>query len=126
MHGFLISTTDRSGVAAGLFEAAAARGVNVFPAYGLADGTTGLICVGSDDEAGLQAAIADAGLTATAVEMFVTELENKPGMGAALLRRLADAGINLMIAVPIGMSGDSVQLALGAADGAALKAALGA
>jgi hypothetical protein len=126
MHGYLITAPDRVGVAASLFSAAAARGVNVFPAYGLADGTTGLICVGSDDEAGLQAAIADAGLTATAIEMFVTELENKPGTGAALMRRLADAGISLMIAVPIGMSGDSVQLALGAADAAALKAALGA
>jgi len=124
MHGYLITVSDRVGVAAKLFEAAAARGVNVFPAYGLADGTTGLICVGSDDEAGLQAAIADAGLTASAIEMVVTELENKPGTGAALLRRLADAGVNLMIAVPTGMSGDRVQLALGAADEVALKAAL--
>jgi hypothetical protein len=125
MNGYLISTADRAGVAASLFEAAAARGVNVFPAFGLADGSTGLICVGSDDEAGLRAAIADAGLTATAIEMVETELENRPGTGAALFRRLADAGVSLMVAVPIGMSGDRVQLALGAADVAALRAALG-
>ncbi len=66
-NGYLISTTDRPGIAARLFEAAAARDVNVFPAYGLADGTIGLIVVGSDDEAGLQAAIADAGLSARAI-----------------------------------------------------------
>jgi hypothetical protein len=125
MNGYLISAADRVGVAAGLFEAAAARGVNVFPAYGLADGTRGLICVGSDDEAGLQAAIADAGLSATAVEIVTTELDNRPGTGAALMRRLADAGVNLMIAVPLGMEGGRVQLGLGAADAAALKAALG-
>ena len=125
MNGYLISTGDRPGMAARLFEAAAARGVNVAPAYGLADGTTGMILVGSDDEAGLQAAIADAGLTATAIEMVVTEVENRPGTGAALFRKLADAGVDLRVAVPIGMSGDSLQLGLGATDTALLKRALG-
>ena len=43
--------------------------MNVFPAFGLADGSTGLICVGADDEAGLRAAISDAGLSATPYEM---------------------------------------------------------
>lgn len=125
MNGYLISTADRAGLAASIFEAAAARRVNVFPAYGLADGTTGLICVGSDDEAGLRAALADAGVSATPIEMFTAELENRPGTGAALFRKLADAGVDLRIAVPIGMSEDKVQLALGATDAAALRAALG-
>jgi hypothetical protein len=125
MNGYLISMGDRAGLAASIFEAAAARGVNVFPAYGLADGTTGLIVVGSDDEAGLQAALADAGVSATPIEMVVTELENRPGTGAALFRRVADAGINLRVAVPIGMTADRVQLALGATDAAALKRAIG-
>lgn len=126
MNGYLVSTGDRAGLAATLFEAAAKRGVNVFPAYGLADGTTGLILVGSDDEAGLQGALADAGLSATPFEMVVTELENRPGTGASLFRRLADAGVNLRAAVPISMTGDRVQIALAAADAAALKRALGA
>ena len=56
-----------------------------------------LVC--SDDEAGLQAAIADAGLTATTIEMVVTEVENRPGTGAALFRRLVDAGVDLRITV---------------------------
>jgi len=125
MNGYMISTGDRPGLAARLFDAAAARGVNVFPAYGLADGTTGLIVVGSDDEAGLQAAIADAGLSATPIEMVVTEIENRPGTGATLFRKLSDAGVNLRVAVPIGMSAESVQIALGASDPALLKRALG-
>jgi hypothetical protein len=125
MNGYLISVEDRPGAAASIFEAASRRGVNIFPAYGLADGTRGIICVGSDDEAGLQGAIADAGLTATAIELVVAELDNKPGTGAAMLRRLAEAGINLQVAVPVEMSGDRVRLALGATDVDALKAALG-
>jgi hypothetical protein len=125
MNGYLISTGDRPGLAARLFEAAAARGVNVFPAFGLSDGSVGLILVGSDDEAGLQGAITDAGLTSTAMEMVVTELANRAGTGAALFRKLADAGVDLRVAVPIGMSGDDIQLALGATDNARLKAAVG-
>jgi hypothetical protein len=125
MNGYLISTGDRARIVASIFEAAAARGVNVFPPHGLADGTTGLIVVGSDDEPSLKAALADVGLTGTPFEMVMTELENRPGTGAALFRRLADAGVNLRVAVPIGLSGDHVQMALGAVDVAALKRALG-
>lgn len=125
MNGYLISTSDQPGTGARIFEAAAARGVNIAPAYGLADGTTGMALVCSDDEAGLQAAIADAGLTATVIEMVVTEVENRPGTGAALFRKLADAGVDLRIAVPIGMTGDNLQLGLGATDTALLKRALG-
>jgi hypothetical protein len=125
MNAFLISTGDEAGIAARVFEAAGRRGVNVFPAYGLADGTTGIVLVGSDDEAGLKAAIADAGLDATPLEMVVTELENRPGTGAELFRKLADAGVNLRAAVPISMSGDRVQVALASTDATALKGALG-
>jgi hypothetical protein len=124
MNGYLISTGDRPGLAAKLFEAAAARGVNVFPAFGLSDGSTSLICVGSDDETGLGASIADCGLVARAFEMAETELENSPGAGAALFRKLANAGVDLRIAVPIGMNGDRVQLALGATDPERLRTAL--
>jgi hypothetical protein len=124
MKGYLISTADRPGLTARLMEAAAARGVNVFPAFGLADGTTGMLLLGSDDEVGLGSAIADCGLVATAFEMAETELENVPGAGATLFRKLANAGIDLRIAVPIGMDGDKVQLALGATDPERLKAAL--
>ena len=125
MNGFMISTQDAPGIAARLFEATTARGVNVFPAYGLADGNTGIILVSSDDEDGLRGAIADAGLQATALEMVTTEIDNRPGTGAELFRKLADAGVNVRAAVPIGMGENRVQLALAAEDVAALRAALG-
>ena len=89
MNGFMISTQDAPGIAARLLEATAARGVNVFPAYGLADGSTGIILVGSDDEDGLRGAIADAGLQATALEMVTTEIDNQTRHGR---RALPQAG----------------------------------
>ena len=125
MNAFMISATDEPGLATRLFQAAERRGVNIFPAYGLADGTVGLVLVSSNDEAGLAAAIADAGLTATTLEMVVTKLQNKPGTGAALFGKLSAAGVSLRAAVPVDMDGDSVTVALAAVDAAALKAALG-
>jgi hypothetical protein len=82
------------------------------------------VALGSDDEAGLRAAIADAGCTAAAIKMVVVELENRPGTGAEVTRKLADAGVDLQIAVPVGMSGDRVQLGLAARDAALLKRTL--
>ena len=108
-----------------LLEATAARGVNVAPAYALSNGTTALLAVGSDDEAGLRAAIGDAGYAATAIEMVVVELENRPGTGAEITRKLADAGVDLRISVPVGMSGDRVQFGFGASDAALLRRTLG-
>ncbi|MGZ6265700.1 MAG: hypothetical protein ACXWN4_02180 [Candidatus Limnocylindrales bacterium] len=125
MNAYVISVDNRPGAFAKVMEAAAKRRVNVSPAYGLAAGATGLIAVGSDDEAGLQAAIADAGYTATAVEIVVVELENRPGTGAEITRKLAEAGVDLQIAVPVGMSGDRIQMGFGARDTALLKRTLG-
>jgi hypothetical protein len=126
VNAYLITVDDRPGLIVGVFEAAAARGVNIAPAYGLANGTTGLIALGSDDDAGLRAAIADAGLTATAIEMVVIELENRPGTGAEVMRKLADAGVDLQLVVPVGMNGDRLQIGFGATDAGLLRRALGA
>ncbi len=126
MNAYMISVDDRPGLIARVFEAAAARGVNVAPAYGLANGTTGIIALSSDDETGLRAAIADAGFTATAIEMVVVELENRPGTGAEVMRKLADAGVDLRVAVPVGMSGDRLQIGFGGTDAALLRRTLGA
>jgi hypothetical protein len=126
VNAYLITVDDRPGQIARVFEAAAARGVNIAPAYGLANGTTGLIALGSDDEAGLRAAIADAGFTATAIEMIVVELENRPGTGAGLMRKLADAGVDVQLAVPVGMNGDLLQVGFGATDAGLLRRTLGA
>ena len=125
MNAYLITVANRSGVLARLFEAAAKRHVNVAPAYGLSDGARGLIALGSEDEAGLRAAIDDAGYTATAIELVVVELENRPGTGADITRKLAEAGVDLQIVVPMGMSGDRVQMGFGARDSALLKRTLG-
>jgi hypothetical protein len=126
MNAYVITVEDRPGIAHKLLDAAGKRNVNVAPFYGLSDGSTGLICLGSDDEEGLRAAIADAGYAATAFELVVVELENKPGVGAALSQKLVDAGVDLRVVTPVGMSGDRIQMGFGSTDTALLKRTLGA
>ena len=125
MHAYLSTADDRPGILAQLLEEAAQRHVNVAPAYGLSDGTTALIALGSEDEAGLRAAIADAGYTADAIELVVIELENRPGTGAEVTRKLVEAGVNVRIAVPVGMSGERIQMGFGATDPALVRRTLG-
>jgi hypothetical protein len=57
--------------------------------------------------------------------MVIVELENRPGTGAEATRKIAAAGVDLMIAVPVGINGNRVQMGFGALDVAALKRALG-
>jgi len=125
MNIFLITIDDRPGVLTQILEAAAARGVNVAPAYGLSNGSTGLIAVGSNDEPGLSGAIADAGYVATEIELVIVELENRPGTGAEIARRLAAAGVDLRIVVPVGMNGDRIQMGFGASDPSLIKRTIG-
>jgi hypothetical protein len=125
MNAYLIVADDRPGIMARLLEASAKRHVNVAPVYGLSDGAKALIVLASEDEAGLRAAIADAGYGATVIALVVVELENRPGTGAEVTRRLADAGVDLRIVAPVGMSGDRILMGFGAADEALLKRTLG-
>ncbi len=57
----------------------------------------------------------DAGYTATVIGMIVVELEDRPGTGAEVTRKLADAGVNLRIVASLGMSGERVQMGFGRA-----------
>jgi hypothetical protein len=58
--------------------------------------------------------------------MVVIELENRPGTGAEVMRKLADAGVDLRVAVPVGMNGDRLQVGLWATDAGLLRRTLGA
>ena len=52
MNAFMISATDEPGLALACSRRPRAVASTSFPAYGLADGTIGLVLVSSNDEAG--------------------------------------------------------------------------
>jgi hypothetical protein len=124
MFGFVITADDRPGMVATATEAAARAGVNLRAISGMANGTTGMLALIGDDDAKLRAALAGTGLQVREVELVTIDAEDRVGSGAELARRLADRGVNLELLVQISHSGSRVEVAIGATDTAALRAAL--
>ncbi|HLI41169.1 MAG TPA: ACT domain-containing protein [Streptosporangiaceae bacterium] len=103
MSVFTVEMEDRPGQLARLCEAMAANNVNlVLSAMGRGD--EGTVAFVADDEAAAQAALTDAGLGYTMRPALTIRMENQPGAGAAAFRKLADAGINTSLLLPIRVS----------------------
>jgi hypothetical protein len=91
---------DRPGEFARLTEALGNAGVNIEGLCGLARGGQGIANVLVEDAAAARAAIEAAGLRieAEAVIIDVSSGADTPGTAAALARKVADAGVNVLAA----------------------------
>ncbi len=125
MRAFIVTLADRPGSAAEVFEAVAAAGVDLQGIAGIANGQTGIVALIPDDEDACRRALAATDHSVVETEIEMTEADNAPGSAARLARRLADAGVNIQVMLPIGMNGGRIQVAIGATDNAKLKSALG-
>ena len=91
-----IELENRPGTLAELGEAAGQKGVNIDGICGFPCEGVGVIHVLVDDAATAQDAFAVAGLNVTHErEVFVVDIEDRPGAMGALTRGFADAGINV-------------------------------
>lgn len=105
MSVFTVDLENQPGELARLCEAMAANGINlVLSASGL--GEDGTVMFVADDEAGAQAALTDAGLKYAMRPALTIRMENQPGTGAATFRKLADAGVNADLLLPVRVSED--------------------
>jgi hypothetical protein len=125
MHAFIATADDRPGSGADLLDAVAAAGVNITSVAAVTWGGTGGVAFTADDEAAARGALSGAGASFREVDLAVTSLEHRPGTLAAAARALADAGINIELVLPMGMSDGKVQVGFGVADAAAAERALG-
>lgn len=97
-------------------------GVNIEGACGYVCDGQGVFHVLVEDAQRARAALLDAGLELQAERKVVAiAVENKPGSAAAVLRRVASAGVNIDL---LYVTADS-RLVLGGDDLAAIRAALG-
>jgi hypothetical protein len=103
MSVFTVELENRTGQLARLCEAMAENHVNLVLSA-MARGDEGAVAFVADDEAGAQAALTDAGLRYTMRPALTIRMENQPGAGAAAFRKLADAGINTDLLLPIRVS----------------------
>ena len=92
---------DRPGELARLTEALGNAGVNIAGLCGLTQGGKGFIHVLVEDAAAARAAIEGAGMgveaEAEAVIVDVSAGADTPGTGAAMMRKIADAGVDVIV-----------------------------
>ena len=91
-----ISLENRPGTLADAFEALGRAGINVEGGCGLAIDGSGVLHVLVEDAEGARRALEQAGLQIQDErDVVLVEVENRPGEGGELFRRIAGAGVNV-------------------------------
>jgi hypothetical protein len=99
-------------------EAIAQKGIDITGFAGTVVGDRGAAVIITNDEAATRKVLTEAKVRVHEAEIVPAALEARPGSLAEAARRLADAGVNIEAAMPIGMAGDKVTVAF-ATDNAA-------
>ena len=105
MSVFTVDLKNQPGELARLCEAMAARGINLVLSA-TAHGDGGIVAFIADDEASAQAVLQDAGIGYAMRPALTIRIENQPGTGAVTFRKLADAGVNADLLLPVRVSDD--------------------
>lgn len=105
MSVFTVDMENRPGELARLCEAMAGSNINLVLSA-TARGDEGTVAFVADDEAAAQAVLTEAGLVYEMRQALTIKLENQPGTGALTFRRLAEAGVNTELLLPVRVSDD--------------------
>ncbi|GEM_PF-424811 len=124
MSVFTVYLANRPGELARLCEALAASGVNIVLSA-TTRGEDGTVVFIADDEAAAESALTDAGIGYARRPSLTIRLENQPGTGAATFRRLADAGVNADLLLPVRVSDELFFAVICVDDAAKAARALG-
>jgi hypothetical protein len=125
MQWFIVEASNRPGEFARYAEEVAKRGINLANVVCLGIGDRGGAAFYATDEAGLRSALSDAGIGCHEISVITARIEDKPGTVAEAARRLADAGVNIELLVPMGMDGKHVTVAIGVDKTEQARTALG-
>ncbi len=103
MSVFTVDLKNQPGELARLCEAMAASDVNlVLSATAVGESATVMFI--ADDEATAQTVLEDAGIPYAMRPALAIRMENQPGTGAATFRKLANAGVNTDLLLPVRVS----------------------
>jgi hypothetical protein len=105
MSVFTVDLKNQPGELARLCEAMAGRGINLVLSA-TTHGEDGTVVFIADDEAGAETALQDAGIGYRMRLALTIRMEHQAGAGAATFRKLADAGVNADLFLPIRVSDD--------------------
>ena len=117
MSVFTVDLKNQPGEVARLCEAMAGHGINLVLSAA-ARGDQGTVVFIADDEASAETVLQDVDIGYEMRPALTIRMENQPGAGAATFRRLADAGVNADLLLPVRVS-DEVFFAVICVDDAA-------
>ena len=123
MSAFTVELDNQPGELARLCEAMASSGVNLL-LCATTHGGGGVVAFIADDEAAAQAVLDGAGIGYLIRPALTVRMENLPGAGAAAFRKLADAGVNVDLLLPVRISEEEFYAVICADDAAAAERAL--
>ena len=123
MSAFTMELDNQPGELARLCEAMASSGVNLL-LCATTHGSSGVVAFIADDEAAAQAVLDGAGIGYLMRPALTVRMENLPGAGAAAFRKLADAGVNVDLLLPVRISDEEFYAVICADDAAAAERAL--
>lgn len=103
MSAFTVQLENRPRELARLCQAMASSGVNLL-LCATTRGEDGVVALIADDEASAQTVLEDAGFDYLKRPALTVRMENKPGVGATTFRKLADAGVNVNLVLPVHIS----------------------
>ena len=126
MQVFLVDLKNQPGELARVTEAIAAKGINIEAFSGATCGDSGRVALMTNDEATTRSILKESGFTSTESEATDATFRHEPGTLAQATRRLADAGINIEAAMPVGMEGNEVRVAFATSDPAKAREVLAA
>ena len=113
MNAFIVEAKNKPGILAEVSKAIADKGVNVVTGSVIGLGETGGFAFISNDETSTRSALREANLRYREVEVMPISVSDEPGSLAKIAKKLADAGVNVEVILPTGMSGNKMTLALG-------------
>jgi hypothetical protein len=102
---FTVELKNRPGELARLCDAMADRGVNLV-LCAASHGESGTVAFIADDEAAGRIVLEGAGIECTERPALTVRMDNVPGAGAATFRKLANAGVNVDLLLPVRVSNE--------------------
>ena len=123
MSAFVVELDNHPGELARLCEAMASSGVNLL-LCATTHGGSGVVAFIADDEASAQVVLQSTGIEYQIRPAVTVKMENLPGAGAATFRKLADAGVNVDLLLPVRISDEEFYAVICADDAAAAERAL--
>jgi hypothetical protein len=111
MNAIIVDLKNKPGEFAKVADALANKGINITGFAGVTTGDSGAVVLVAEDESGARDALTQGGWTYRSVELVTGSFADRPGTLAAGAHLLADAGVNVEAALPMGTRDGMVQVA---------------